>query len=92
MTVYKEKAHKLVTTRRAIENKGAPHSQVQEPGASSNPPEKGLVGTSPFFPALWWRGLTGILKGREGKGYIAVPACGGSLAEAKRACNQTSPN
>eukprot|EP00967_Tisochrysis_lutea_P125272 scaffold210410_cov17-Tisochrysis_lutea.AAC.3 len=29
-------------------------------------------------------------KGREGKGYIAVPACGGSLAEAKRACNQTS--
>eukprot|EP00983_Pelagomonas_calceolata_P075315 1152956-Pelagomonas_calceolata.AAC.5 len=27
---------------------------------------------------------------REGKGYIAVPACGGSLAEAKRACNQTS--
>eukprot|EP00983_Pelagomonas_calceolata_P046088 1139993-Pelagomonas_calceolata.AAC.8 len=29
---------------------------------------------------------------REGKGYIAVPACGGSLAEAKRACNQTSPS
>eukprot|EP00983_Pelagomonas_calceolata_P074982 1152801-Pelagomonas_calceolata.AAC.1 len=29
---------------------------------------------------------------REGKVYIAVPACGGSLAEAKRACNQTSPN
>eukprot|EP00983_Pelagomonas_calceolata_P130496 1161688-Pelagomonas_calceolata.AAC.12 len=27
-----------------------------------------------------------------GKGYIAVPACGGSLAEARRACNQTSPN
>eukprot|EP00983_Pelagomonas_calceolata_P066353 1148991-Pelagomonas_calceolata.AAC.3 len=26
-----------------------------------------------------------------GKGYIAVPACRGSLAEAKRACNQTSP-
>eukprot|EP00983_Pelagomonas_calceolata_P046786 1140334-Pelagomonas_calceolata.AAC.1 len=25
---------------------------------------------------------------REGKGYIAVPACGGSLAEAKRACNK----
>eukprot|EP00983_Pelagomonas_calceolata_P084782 1156430-Pelagomonas_calceolata.AAC.1 len=24
---------------------------------------------------------------REGKGYIAVPACGGSLAEANRACN-----
>eukprot|EP00983_Pelagomonas_calceolata_P054095 1143561-Pelagomonas_calceolata.AAC.4 len=23
-------------------------------------------------------------RGREGKGYIAVPACGGSLAEAKR--------
>eukprot|EP00983_Pelagomonas_calceolata_P100431 1158566-Pelagomonas_calceolata.AAC.6 len=32
------------------------------------------------------------LQGREGKGYIAVPACRGSLAEAKRACNQTSPN
>eukprot|EP00983_Pelagomonas_calceolata_P134225 1162037-Pelagomonas_calceolata.AAC.2 len=29
--------------------------------------------------------------GRKGKGYIAVPACGGSLAEAKRACNHTSP-
>eukprot|EP00983_Pelagomonas_calceolata_P067727 1149589-Pelagomonas_calceolata.AAC.1 len=29
---------------------------------------------------------------REGKGYIAVPACGGSLAEAKRACNPTKPN
>eukprot|EP00983_Pelagomonas_calceolata_P049983 1141749-Pelagomonas_calceolata.AAC.2 len=28
---------------------------------------------------------------KEGKGYIAVPAWGGSLAEAKRACNQTSP-
>eukprot|EP00983_Pelagomonas_calceolata_P016734 526741-Pelagomonas_calceolata.AAC.1 len=32
---------------------------------------------------------------REGKGYIAVPACGDSLAElqleAKRACNQTGP-
>eukprot|EP00983_Pelagomonas_calceolata_P095909 1158069-Pelagomonas_calceolata.AAC.2 len=25
------------------------------------------------------------VKGREGKGCIAVPACGGSLAEAKRA-------
>eukprot|EP00983_Pelagomonas_calceolata_P044297 1139248-Pelagomonas_calceolata.AAC.1 len=25
---------------------------------------------------------------REGKGYIAVPACGGSLAEAKRACKK----
>eukprot|EP00983_Pelagomonas_calceolata_P077359 1153823-Pelagomonas_calceolata.AAC.3 len=31
-------------------------------------------------------------KGREGKGYIAAPACGGSLAEAKRACNQTIAN
>eukprot|EP00967_Tisochrysis_lutea_P055589 scaffold69951_cov19-Tisochrysis_lutea.AAC.1 len=30
--------------------------------------------------------------GREGKGYIAAPACGCSLAEAKHACNQTSPN
>eukprot|EP00983_Pelagomonas_calceolata_P134930 1162106-Pelagomonas_calceolata.AAC.7 len=30
---------------------------------------------------------------REGKAYIAVPACGGSLAEAKRhgACDQNSP-
>eukprot|EP00967_Tisochrysis_lutea_P139980 scaffold255037_cov20-Tisochrysis_lutea.AAC.1 len=28
-------------------------------------------------------------KEKEGKGYIAVPACGGSLAEAKCACNQT---
>eukprot|EP00983_Pelagomonas_calceolata_P019197 604085-Pelagomonas_calceolata.AAC.1 len=32
------------------------------------------------------------LQVREGKGYIAVPACGGNLAEAKRACNQTSLN
>eukprot|EP00983_Pelagomonas_calceolata_P062108 1147141-Pelagomonas_calceolata.AAC.2 len=31
-------AHKLVTTRRAIENKNTSHSQVLEPGASSNPP------------------------------------------------------
>eukprot|EP00983_Pelagomonas_calceolata_P113736 1160015-Pelagomonas_calceolata.AAC.1 len=28
---------------------------------------------------------------REGKGYIAVPACEGSLAEAKHAFKQTSP-
>eukprot|EP00983_Pelagomonas_calceolata_P082977 1156056-Pelagomonas_calceolata.AAC.1 len=27
---------------------------------------------------------------RKGKGYIAVPACKGSLAEAKGACNQTN--
>eukprot|EP00983_Pelagomonas_calceolata_P040003 1137426-Pelagomonas_calceolata.AAC.4 len=27
----------------------------------------------------------------RGKGYVAVPACKGSLAGAKRACNQTSP-
>ena len=32
-------AHKLVTTRRAIENKNTSHSQVLEPGASSNPPD-----------------------------------------------------
>eukprot|EP00983_Pelagomonas_calceolata_P115425 1160197-Pelagomonas_calceolata.AAC.2 len=31
-----EYAHKLVTTRRAIENKNTFHSQVLEPGASSN--------------------------------------------------------
>eukprot|EP00983_Pelagomonas_calceolata_P060110 1146229-Pelagomonas_calceolata.AAC.1 len=30
--------------------------------------------------------FTRVLKERKGKGYIAVPACGGSLAEAKRAC------
>eukprot|EP00983_Pelagomonas_calceolata_P053212 1143203-Pelagomonas_calceolata.AAC.5 len=42
-------AHKLVSTKRAIENRG------------------------------------------KGKGLIAVPACGSSLTEAKRACNQTSP-
>eukprot|EP00983_Pelagomonas_calceolata_P084805 1156435-Pelagomonas_calceolata.AAC.2 len=29
--------------------------------------------------------------GKQGKGYIAVSACGGSLAEAKRACNQPVP-
>eukprot|EP00983_Pelagomonas_calceolata_P018561 582283-Pelagomonas_calceolata.AAC.2 len=34
-------------------------------------------------------GIT-VVTGRGGKGYIAVPACGGSLAEAKRAWNQTS--
>eukprot|EP00983_Pelagomonas_calceolata_P042699 1138614-Pelagomonas_calceolata.AAC.1 len=33
-----EYAHKLVTTRRAIENKNTPHNQVLEPGAFSNPP------------------------------------------------------
>jgi len=32
-------AHKLVTTRRAIENKNTSHSQVLEPGAFSNPPD-----------------------------------------------------
>eukprot|EP00983_Pelagomonas_calceolata_P072124 1151569-Pelagomonas_calceolata.AAC.3 len=34
-------AHKLVTTRRAIENGNSSHSQVLEPGAStgSNPPD-----------------------------------------------------
>eukprot|EP00983_Pelagomonas_calceolata_P076016 1153243-Pelagomonas_calceolata.AAC.1 len=31
-------ANKLVTTRRAIENKITPCSQVMEPGASNNPP------------------------------------------------------
>eukprot|EP00983_Pelagomonas_calceolata_P043919 1139082-Pelagomonas_calceolata.AAC.4 len=41
---------------------------------------------------LFGPGIQPPVKGREGKGYIAVPACGGSLAEAKRACNQTSPN
>eukprot|EP00983_Pelagomonas_calceolata_P054678 1143811-Pelagomonas_calceolata.AAC.1 len=34
-----EYAHKLVTARRAIEDKNTPHSQVLEPGASSNPPD-----------------------------------------------------
>eukprot|EP00983_Pelagomonas_calceolata_P029892 936161-Pelagomonas_calceolata.AAC.1 len=34
-------------------------------------------------------GIWGVA-GREGKGYIAVPASGGSLAEAKHTCNQTS--
>eukprot|EP00983_Pelagomonas_calceolata_P015819 501479-Pelagomonas_calceolata.AAC.1 len=33
-------AHKLVTTRRAMENSYVSHSQVLEPGASNNPPEK----------------------------------------------------
>ncbi|KAF5831098.1 WD40-repeat-containing domain protein [Dunaliella salina] len=32
-------AHKLVTIRRAIENKNTSHSQALEPGASSNPPD-----------------------------------------------------
>eukprot|EP00983_Pelagomonas_calceolata_P058719 1145615-Pelagomonas_calceolata.AAC.1 len=32
-------ANKLVTTRRAIDNNNASHSQVQDPGASSNPPD-----------------------------------------------------
>eukprot|EP00983_Pelagomonas_calceolata_P055991 1144403-Pelagomonas_calceolata.AAC.2 len=32
-------AHKLVTTRRAIENKKTPHSRVLDPGASCNPPD-----------------------------------------------------
>eukprot|EP00983_Pelagomonas_calceolata_P084711 1156410-Pelagomonas_calceolata.AAC.6 len=45
---------------------------------------------APCAAALSAFGPTG--KAREGKGYIAVPACGGSLTEAKRACNQTSPN
>eukprot|EP00983_Pelagomonas_calceolata_P055076 1143969-Pelagomonas_calceolata.AAC.1 len=36
-------------------------------------------------------GKAQLNQGREGKGYIAVPACGGSLAEAKRACNQNCP-
>eukprot|EP00983_Pelagomonas_calceolata_P037567 1136394-Pelagomonas_calceolata.AAC.12 len=34
-----EYAHKLVTTKRAIENKNTFHSQVLEPGASSDPPD-----------------------------------------------------
>eukprot|EP00983_Pelagomonas_calceolata_P052750 1142985-Pelagomonas_calceolata.AAC.5 len=32
-------AHKLVSTRRAIENKDTSHSQVLEPSAPSNPPD-----------------------------------------------------
>eukprot|EP00983_Pelagomonas_calceolata_P034749 1088624-Pelagomonas_calceolata.AAC.2 len=44
-------AHKLVTTRRAIE-KNTSHSQVLEPGASSNPPD-------PIITCrcvdMWWR-------------------------------------
>eukprot|EP00983_Pelagomonas_calceolata_P065927 1148787-Pelagomonas_calceolata.AAC.1 len=32
-------AHKLVSTRRAIENKNTSHSQVLEPSASSIPPD-----------------------------------------------------
>eukprot|EP00983_Pelagomonas_calceolata_P073445 1152132-Pelagomonas_calceolata.AAC.3 len=32
-------AHKLVTTRHAIENKNTPHSQALGPGTSSNPPD-----------------------------------------------------
>eukprot|EP00983_Pelagomonas_calceolata_P133858 1162007-Pelagomonas_calceolata.AAC.4 len=30
-------AHKLVTTKRSIENEDIPHCQVLEPGAFSNP-------------------------------------------------------
>eukprot|EP00983_Pelagomonas_calceolata_P014669 465702-Pelagomonas_calceolata.AAC.1 len=39
-------------------------------------------------------GMKGFRKervGRKGKGYIAVPAFEGSLAEQKGTCNQTSP-
>ena len=32
-------AHKLVSTRRAIENNNTPHNQVLQAGASSNPPD-----------------------------------------------------
>ena len=32
-------AHKLVSTRRAIENKNTSNKQVLEPGGSSNPPD-----------------------------------------------------
>ena len=32
-------AHKLVSTRRAIENKNTSYNQVLQPGASSNPPD-----------------------------------------------------
>eukprot|EP00983_Pelagomonas_calceolata_P100389 1158561-Pelagomonas_calceolata.AAC.11 len=42
----------------------------------------------PIRPRAIRKGRGGT-KGRAGKGYIAVPACGGSLAEAKRACNQS---
>eukprot|EP00983_Pelagomonas_calceolata_P067769 1149611-Pelagomonas_calceolata.AAC.1 len=36
---YVAYANKLVTTRRAIKNNNTRHSQVMEPGASSNPPD-----------------------------------------------------
>eukprot|EP00983_Pelagomonas_calceolata_P056836 1144803-Pelagomonas_calceolata.AAC.4 len=39
-------ANKLVTIRRAIENNHTSHSQVLDPGASSNPPD-------PLYPFLF---------------------------------------
>eukprot|EP00983_Pelagomonas_calceolata_P075422 1153006-Pelagomonas_calceolata.AAC.5 len=50
-------ANKL-TTRRAIENKNAPRSQVMEPVASNNSPDplENLI-----FVASWWRGFKALL-------------------------------
>jgi len=52
-----EQAHKFVTTRSAIDNSITHHSQVLEPGASSNP-------TDPHQPLLFLLcdgGLTALL-------------------------------
>eukprot|EP00983_Pelagomonas_calceolata_P057611 1145147-Pelagomonas_calceolata.AAC.3 len=71
-------ANKLVTTRRAIENKDTSRSQVMEPGASNNPPDPhwGIL-----FVALWWRGFKALLSqyvpfslidvGRVSSAYVA---------------------
>eukprot|EP00983_Pelagomonas_calceolata_P069355 1150339-Pelagomonas_calceolata.AAC.2 len=51
-------ANKLVTTGCAIENNHTSHSQILEPGASTNPPDPDSVY---YFTALWWKGLTALL-------------------------------
>eukprot|EP00983_Pelagomonas_calceolata_P016728 526644-Pelagomonas_calceolata.AAC.1 len=68
-------ANKLVSTRRAIGNKNTCHSQVMDPGVSSDPadPDKHF-----HFTALWWRGLATLLSqcvslidvGRDPSAYV----------------------
>eukprot|EP00983_Pelagomonas_calceolata_P064366 1148091-Pelagomonas_calceolata.AAC.1 len=57
-------AHKLATARRAFENNGFLHSQVLEPGASSNSPD-------PTSPSLFCSVVDGT--------FLFPVTCGGDL-------------
>eukprot|EP00983_Pelagomonas_calceolata_P001470 49367-Pelagomonas_calceolata.AAC.1 len=51
-------ANKLVTARRAFENKNTSRSQVMEPGPSNKPPN---LHYNLLFEAPWWRGFRALV-------------------------------